>query len=111
MSALLQRPLHDLSRLLAGREISSRELAEACLARIEALEPELHAFLHLDPDGAMAQAGAVDAARARGEDLHPLAGIPGAIKDVISVSGMPNTCCSKILENYAPPNDATLAAM
>ncbi|MFQ5617156.1 MAG: amidase family protein, partial [Anaerolineales bacterium] len=103
--------LSQLSALLASGEVSSRELTATCLARIESLEPELHAFLHLDPEGALAQAEEADqklaAARQNGETPHPLTGIPVAVKDILAVAGMPCTCGSKILEGFVPPFSAT----
>jgi aspartyl-tRNA(Asn)/glutamyl-tRNA(Gln) amidotransferase subunit A len=114
MSDLTTLSLTQASTLLHSGELSSRELTQACLARIDALDPDLHAFLHLDPANALAQAGAADqtliAARKSGETPHPLTGIPLAVKDVISVAGMPCTSGSKILEGFVPPFDATAVA-
>ena len=70
-------------------------------------KPQLNAYLTLSHERAYAQADRVDAAVARGEELPSLAGVPVAIKDVISTSGVRTTCGSKILENYVPPYDAT----
>jgi aspartyl-tRNA(Asn)/glutamyl-tRNA(Gln) amidotransferase subunit A len=92
---------------LKAKKISARELAKDYFARIERRNPELNAYLALSPDRAYAQADRVDAAIGRGEDLPPLAGVPIAIKDVISTRGVTTTCGSKILENYVPPYDAT----
>src|SRR4029077_2626562 len=74
---------------------------------IEGQNPTLNAYLTLSPERAYAQADRVDAAIARGGSLPALAGVPIAIKDVISTSGTRTTCGSKILENYVPPYDAT----
>jgi aspartyl-tRNA(Asn)/glutamyl-tRNA(Gln) amidotransferase subunit A len=92
---------------LKAKKISARELAKDYFARIERRNPELNAYLALSSDRAYAQADRVDAAIGRGEDLPPLAGVPIAIKDVISTRGVTTTCGSKILENYVPPYDAT----
>ena len=92
---------------LKAKEISARELAKEFFARIERRNPELNAFLALSPERAYSQADRIDAALARGEALPPLAGVPLAVKDVISTRGIPTTCGSKILENYVPPYDAT----
>jgi aspartyl-tRNA(Asn)/glutamyl-tRNA(Gln) amidotransferase subunit A len=87
--------------------MSARELATEFYGRIERRNPELNAFLTLSPERAYAQADRIDASVARGEDLPPLAGVPMAIKDVISTRGVRTTCASKILENYVPAYDAT----
>jgi aspartyl-tRNA(Asn)/glutamyl-tRNA(Gln) amidotransferase subunit A len=99
-----------LSSALSAREISAVEVAEAHLARIEATEPRVHAFLHVDRDGALAAARAVDTARAAGEELGPLAGVPIAVKDVLTTKGVPTTCASKILEGWRPPYDSTVVS-
>jgi aspartyl-tRNA(Asn)/glutamyl-tRNA(Gln) amidotransferase subunit A len=92
---------------LAAKKISARELAAEFYARIDRRNAELNAFLTLSPERAYAQADRIDAAVARGETLPPLAGVPMAIKDVISTRGIRTTCASKILESYVPPYDAT----
>jgi aspartyl-tRNA(Asn)/glutamyl-tRNA(Gln) amidotransferase subunit A len=92
---------------LLARKTSARELAEDFYARIEQRNPELNAFLALCPERAYAQADRVDAAVAKGQPLPPLAGVPVAIKDVISTESVRTTCGSKILQNYTPPYDAT----
>ena len=92
---------------LVAKKVSARELAADYFARIKARNPELNAFLALSPDLAFAQADRVDAQVARGEPLPALAGVPVAIKDVISTAGITTTCGSRILENYVPPYDAT----
>lgn len=99
-----------MAAALAAKEISSLELTKAHLARIAAVDKEVHAFLHVDTDGAMAQAKAIDDARAKGEQLSPLAGVPIALKDVFTQKGIPTTCGSKILEGWRPPYDATVTA-
>jgi aspartyl-tRNA(Asn)/glutamyl-tRNA(Gln) amidotransferase subunit A len=92
---------------LAAKKISARELAREFFSAIERRNPELNAFLTVSTDRGYAQADRVDAAVARGEALGPLAGVPIAVKDVISTQGVRTTCGSKILENYVPPFDAT----
>ncbi len=92
---------------LETKQVSARELATEFFARIQRRNPELNAFLALSPDRAFAQAGRMDVIIARGEPLPPLAGVPVAIKDVISTRGIRTTCGSRILENYVPPYDAT----
>jgi aspartyl-tRNA(Asn)/glutamyl-tRNA(Gln) amidotransferase subunit A len=92
---------------LAAKKISARELAADFYKRIEARNPELNAFLALSPERARRQTDRIDALVAEGRPLPPLAGVPVAIKDVISTRGTTTTCGSKILENYNPPFDAT----
>jgi len=92
---------------LLAKKTSARELAQDFYAQIERRNPELNAFLALCPERAYAKADRVDAAIAKGQALPPLAGVPVAIKDVISSRGVRTTCGSKILENYTPPYDAT----
>src|SRR5712692_2724047 len=92
---------------LTAKKISARELAADFYARIEARNPELNAYLALSPERARRQADHIDALVAGGKALPPLAGVPVAIKDVISTRGTKTTCGSKILQNYVPPYDAT----
>jgi aspartyl-tRNA(Asn)/glutamyl-tRNA(Gln) amidotransferase subunit A len=93
--------------LLRTRQISAVELTQAVLDRIVALDNEIKAYLTLVPEMALQQAAEADRRRAEGED-HPLLGMPLAIKDVISVEGVPMTCGSRILEDYVPPFSATV---
>src|SRR5580704_19011359 len=92
---------------LAAKKVSARELAADFYKRIEARNPELNAFLALSPERARRQTDRIDVLVAEGKALPPLAGVPVAIKDVISTRGITSTCGSKILENYVPPYDAT----
>jgi len=92
---------------LASKKISARELAGDYYKRIAARNPGLNAYLTLSQDRAFAQADRVDALVASGKPLPALAGVPIAVKDVISTRGVRTTCGSKILENYIPPYDAT----
>jgi aspartyl-tRNA(Asn)/glutamyl-tRNA(Gln) amidotransferase subunit A len=106
----------DLTRLTAARtaariasgDTTAVEVTEAHLARIDAVDEKIHAFLHVDRDGALAQAREVDARRDRGEPLGPLAGVPLALKDIFTTEGVPTTVGSKILEGWIPPYDATV---
>ncbi len=108
MTELVFLSATEAAEKLAAGQITSEELTTACLDRIEALNPRLNAFLLVDREGALATARQVDAARANGEELHPLAGVPIAIKDNIVTRGMDTTCASKMLEGWKPPYDATV---
>src|SRR5207245_6647843 len=92
---------------LGAKKISARELAADFYKRIEARNVELNAYLTLSPERARRQTDRVDALVAEGKPLPHLAGVPVAIKDVISTRGIKTTCGSKILQNYVPPYDAT----
>ncbi len=100
----------QLSDVLGSSLVSAREVTRAHLDRIGAVDGEIHAFLHLDTDGALAAADAIDSARAAGEPLGPLAGVPLALKDVLTMKDIPTTCGSRILEGWRPPYDATVTA-
>ncbi len=107
--------LTEAQTLLQHGELSSRELVSACLERIAALDGTIHAFLHVDAERALKQADLADAKlvelRKTGfpvSESTGLLGIPIAIKDVLTVEGMPCTCGSKILEGYLPPFTATV---
>jgi aspartyl-tRNA(Asn)/glutamyl-tRNA(Gln) amidotransferase subunit A len=100
----------DLSSALQSGELSSVEVTRAYLDRIAAQDGTIGAYLHVDADAALKAAEDVDTARARGEELGPLAGVPMALKDVVVTEGVPTTSGSKILEGWRPPYDATLAA-
>ncbi|WP_175957577.1 Asp-tRNA(Asn)/Glu-tRNA(Gln) amidotransferase subunit GatA [Schaalia sp. Marseille-Q2122] len=108
MKEMLRKSAVELAAMLAAGEITSVELTSACLDRIDALNPRVNAFLYVDRGGALATAAEVDRRRAAGEELHPLAGVPIALKDNMVSRGMPTTCASKILEGWEPPYDATV---
>jgi aspartyl-tRNA(Asn)/glutamyl-tRNA(Gln) amidotransferase subunit A len=98
----------ELGAALAVGEVSAVEVAKAHLDRIEAVDPQVHAFLHVAADHAVRAARAVDERRAAGAPLGPLAGVPLALKDVFTTTDMPTTCGSRILEGWRPPYDATV---
>jgi aspartyl-tRNA(Asn)/glutamyl-tRNA(Gln) amidotransferase subunit A len=106
--------IHDAATLLRAGEITAAELTGAVLDRILAIDNEVKAYLTLTPELALAQAAEADtalaAARKEGAlaELPLLTGIPLAIKDVITVEGVPLTAGSRILEGYVPPYDATV---
>ena len=97
---------HELHEKLVNKEVSSVELTNAVIARVDAVEDQVNSYVTLDKENALAQAAKVDAKIAAGEKIAPLAGIPGAIKDNISTKGLRTTCSSKMLENFIPVYDA-----
>jgi aspartyl-tRNA(Asn)/glutamyl-tRNA(Gln) amidotransferase subunit A len=90
---------------------TAREITEEALAVVAARDAEVHAFLTVLTDEALAQADAVDAAVAQGRDPGPLAGVPVALKDNLCTRGIPTTCGSRILEGWRPPYDATVVRL
>jgi Asp-tRNA(Asn)/Glu-tRNA(Gln) amidotransferase A subunit family amidase len=107
--------LSNLSATQAAAEIargavSAVDYTAACLARIEAVEGEVQAFAHLDPDHALAQARDRDERRARGEALGPLHGVPVAIKDIIDTSDYPTEYGSPLYVGRRPYHDATVVS-
>ena len=108
MSDLTRRTAAELAEALASGDTSSVELTEAHLDRITYVDGEVHAFLHVDTDGVLAQARAADDRRAAGTPASGLDGVPIAVKDVLVTQGLPTTCGSRILEGWVPPYDATV---
>lgn len=95
---------------IAQGAFSAVEVAEAALDAVQAREPEVQAFLQVTPELAREAAARVDAARAAGEKLPPLAGVPLAVKDNMNLKGTRTTCASRMLETYASPYTATCVA-
>jgi aspartyl-tRNA(Asn)/glutamyl-tRNA(Gln) amidotransferase subunit A len=106
----VRRSAAQLADALASGETTSVALTQAHLDRIAEVDDSIHAFLHVDADGALRSAVESDARRAAGESWSPLDGIPIAIKDVMATRGLPTTCGSRILEGWVPPYDATVVA-
>ena len=108
MTDLIRATAAEQSRALNARETTSVELTQAHLDRIAAVDAEIHAFLHVDAEGALATAREIDGRRDAGEELPVLAGVPVAVKDVITTKGVPTTAGSRILDGWVPPYDATV---
>ena len=107
---MIKQTAAEMGEALSKGEISSVELTKAHLDRIAEVDGQVKAFLHVDAEGALAQAKDVDARRKSGEKLSPIAGVPLALKDVLAQRGVPTTAGSKILENWKPPYDSTVVS-
>ena len=94
-------------KLLKG-EVSSLELIDETISRIESIDNTIHSYLYVNKDKARFAAAKIDEARAAGETLPPLAGIPLAIKDNLCTQGIPTTCSSRMLETFVPPYESTV---
>ena len=107
---MINKTAAQMADALAKGETTSVELTQAHLDRVAAVDGQVKAFLHVDTEGALAQAKDVDARRAKGEKLSPIAGIPLALKDVLAQKGVPTTAGSKILQGWHPPYDSTVVS-
>ena len=107
---MINKTAAQMADSLAKGETTSVELTQAHLDRVKAVDGQVKAFLHVDSEGALAQAKEVDARRAKGEKLSPIAGIPLALKDVLAQKGVPTTAGSKILQGWLPPYDSTVVS-
>lgn len=99
--------IHELHARLSTGEVTSQEVTESVLKRIESIDEQVHAYITVTKPLAMAQAKKADETISRGQ-CNPLTGIPLAIKDILCMKGVTTTCGSKILENFIPPYDATV---
>ncbi|WP_433531845.1 Asp-tRNA(Asn)/Glu-tRNA(Gln) amidotransferase subunit GatA [Micromonospora sp. CA-263727] len=108
MTELTKLSAVEIAGLVAAGETSAVEVTQAHLDRIAAVDDRVNAFLHVDTEGALAAAREVDARRAAGAQLGPLAGVPVAVKDVLTTKGVPTTVGSKILQGWRPPYDSTI---
>lgn len=97
----------EIARGVAEGSFSAKEVAQAALAACVQRDREVDAFLEITYDLALERAEAVDAARAKGEPLGPLAGVPVAFKDNMNMEGSHTTCASRMLESYDSPYTAT----
>jgi len=102
-----RRTITELARHLRDKDISSAELTNHFLERIDAKDPGLNAFITVDPERALARAGEMDGVLAKGEG-GPLTGIPIAHKDIFCTKGMKTSCGSRMLDNFISPYDATV---
>jgi aspartyl-tRNA(Asn)/glutamyl-tRNA(Gln) amidotransferase subunit A len=107
MTELTTLGIHALQDLLARRQTSAEEILRAHLDWVERRDSEVHSFLAVSAERALQQARAADRRLAAGGALRPLEGVPVAVKDVILIRGLANTCASKMLENYIAPYSAT----
>ncbi len=107
-SDIVRQSASVLADAIASGQVSSAEVTVAHLDRIASVDEQVHAFVHVDGDAALAAARAVDAKRAAGERLGPLAGVPLGLKDNLAMTGVPTTCGSRILAGWKPPYDATV---
>ena len=107
---MINKTAAQMAEALAKGETTSVELTQAHLDRIAEVDSQVKAFLHVDTEGALAQAKDVDARRANGEKLSAIAGVPLALKDVLAQKGVPTTAGSKILQGWRPPYDSTVVS-
>ena len=108
MKPLIELTAMELSAGMSAGEFTSEEVTAAHLERIEEVDGRVHAYLHVDGEGALASAREIDRRRRDGATLPTLAGVPIAVKDVLATRGVPTTCGSAILRDWRPPYDATV---
>ena len=107
-SDLTRQTAAVLAEAIRTGEASAVEVTQAHLDRISSVDDRVHAFLYVDAEAAIDSARSVDAKRSAGEVLGPLAGVPLALKDVLTMRGVPTTCGSRMLENWRPPYDSSV---
>ena len=107
-SEIIRLTAADLASKIKSRELSAVEVTQAHLDRIAEVDSAIHAFLYVDGARALESAARVDAKIGAGEIVRSLAGVPIALKDILTYTGAPTTCGSKILEGWLPPYDATV---
>ena len=105
---LVRQEAAVLARAIAEGEVSAEEVTRAHLDRIDAVDERVRAFLQITGDAALEAARAVDRKRSEGIPLGPLAGVPIAVKDVLTMRGVPTTCGSRVLEGWRPPYDSAV---
>ena len=108
MTNLIELTAQEAVAKIKAGEISAVELTKAVLARIDAVEPQVKAYLTVTPELALAQAENIDSRRSDGEALPPLAGVPLALKDNLCTTNIKTTAGSQILHNFIPPYNATV---
>ena len=100
--------IHELHEKLKKKEITSLELTEVFLKRIDAVDGKIKAYITVTKEDAMKQAMEADKRISSGKDITPLTGVPISVKDIFCTKGILTTCASKILNNFVPPYDATV---
>ena len=108
MKRITSMTMGELAEQLASGALSSREITEAYLKRIDQVEDKVGAYVTVCREEALRQADEADARRASGEAVHPLCGVPVAVKDNICTEGVRTTCSSKMLEEFVPPYNAAV---
>ena len=108
MTKNINTTLVELIKEIKAGRVKSAAVTRACLDKIKRLDPKIKAFISVNEKEALRAAEEIDLKISKGEKTGELAGIPIAIKDNLNIRGLKTTCCSKILENYVAPYDATV---